>query len=173
MFSSSATVTNSEDGVVPFASTILKRYGEPSNMIFFKPASRNYDSFMNILSHSAHPIYSLPGLQHQTIARKSDGTQASEAWKQALAPGAATPPHYHECEEVICILEGMGEIAIEERREPFAADCTLILAPRVVHQITNTGGESMKLVAWLSESPARVFLPSGEQLALPWDGQGA
>jgi mannose-6-phosphate isomerase-like protein (cupin superfamily) len=81
--------------------------------------------------------------------------------------------HYYECEEVICILQGMGEIAIEDRKEAFAADCTLILPPRVVHQITNTGEENMRLVAWLSETPGRVFLPSGEQLALPWDGQDA
>jgi mannose-6-phosphate isomerase-like protein (cupin superfamily) len=84
---------------------------------------------MNILSHSAIPVYSLPGLQHQTIARKSDGTQAVETWKQTLAPGAATPPHFHECEEVIYILQGMGEIAIEGKTVPFAADCTLILPP--------------------------------------------
>jgi mannose-6-phosphate isomerase-like protein (cupin superfamily) len=140
-------------------------------MIFFKAQAGIYDLLMSILSHSAIPIYSLPGLQHQTIARKSNGTQASEAWKQTLAPGAATPPHFHECEEVICILQGKGEVAIEDKREPFAADCTLILSPRVVHQITNTGSENMKLVAWLSESPGRVFLPSGDQLALPWDGQ--
>ena len=128
---------------------------------------------MNILSHSAIPVYSLPGLQHQTIAGKSEGTHAMEAWKQALAPGAATPPHFHECEEVIYILQGMGEIAIEGKTVPFAADCTLIFPPRLVHQITNTGAENVRLVAWLSESPARVFLPSGERLALPWDSQGA
>ncbi|MGA7391253.1 MAG: cupin domain-containing protein [Terrimicrobiaceae bacterium] len=138
-------------------------------MIFFKAKGGNYDLLMNILSHSAIPVYSLPGLQHQTIARKSEGTDASEAWKQTLSPRAATPLHYHECEEVICILEGSGEISIDGRRELFAANCTLILPPRQVHQITNTGGENMSLIAWLSESPARVFLPSGEQMALPWD----
>jgi mannose-6-phosphate isomerase-like protein (cupin superfamily) len=124
---------------------------------------------MNILSRSAIPVYSLPGLQHQTIASKSDGTHAMEAWKQTPAPGAATPPHFHECEEVIYILQGMGEIAIEGKTVPFAADCTLILPPRQVHQITNTEPEDMQLAAWLSESPARAFLPSGELLALPWD----
>ena len=140
-------------------------------MIFFKAPAPAYDLLMNIMSHAAIPVYSLPGLEHQTIACKSDGTQASEAWKQTLAPGAATPPHFHECEEIVCILQGAGEIAIEERRERFAADCTLILAPRVVHQITNTGTENVKLVAWLAESPGRAFLPSGEQLVLPWDRQ--
>ena len=52
---------------------------------------------------------------------------------------------------------------------PFQADCTLIFPAGQVHQITNTGSETIRLTAWLSESPARVFLPSGERLMLPWD----
>ncbi|HEY5779709.1 MAG TPA: cupin domain-containing protein [Terrimicrobiaceae bacterium] len=111
----------------------------------------------------------MSGIQHQTIARRSDGTQAAEAWKQTLAPGAATPPHSHECEEVIYILQGKGEIAIEGKTMRFGADCTRILPPCQVRQITNTGPEDMRLAAWLSESPARAFLPTGERIALPWD----
>ena len=124
---------------------------------------------MNILSHFVIPVYSLPGLQHQTIASKSDGTHAVEVWKQTLAPGSATPPHFHECEEIIYVFQGMGEIAIEGKTLPFAADCTLFFPPRLVHQITNSGPDDMRLAAWFSESPARAFLPSGELLALPWD----
>lgn len=126
---------------------------------------------MNILSHWLIPTFSLPGIEHQTIAQRSYGTQSVEAWKQSLAPGAATPPHFHECEEVIYVMEGDGEIAIEGKTMPFQANCTLIVPPRLVHQITNTGSEAMRLAAWLSESPARVFLPSGERLVLPWESQ--
>ena len=124
---------------------------------------------MNILSHSSVPIFSLPGIEHQTIAHRSQGTQKVEAWKQSLAPGAATPPHFHECEEVIYVLAGNGEIASEGKTMPFQADCTLIFPACQVHQITNTGSETIRLAAWISESPARVFLPSGERLTLPWD----
>jgi mannose-6-phosphate isomerase-like protein (cupin superfamily) len=81
------------------------------------------------------------------------------------------PPHFHECEEVIYVLQGSGEIAAEGKTMPFSADCTLILPPGQVHQITKTRSEAIRLAAWLSESPARVFLPSGERLALPWDGE--
>jgi mannose-6-phosphate isomerase-like protein (cupin superfamily) len=124
---------------------------------------------MNILAHSSIPIFSLPGIEHQTIAQRSRGTQQVESWKQSLAPGAATPPHFHKCEEVVYVLAGNGEIAIEGKAIPFAADCTLILPAGQVHQITNTGSETLRLAAWLSESPARVFSPSGERLTLPWE----
>jgi mannose-6-phosphate isomerase-like protein (cupin superfamily) len=124
---------------------------------------------MNILAHSSIPIFSLPGLEHQTIAQRSQGTQQVEAWKQSLAPGAATPPHFHECEEVVYILEGSGAIVLEGKTTSFEADCTLIFPAGQVHQITNTGSETIRRAAWLSESPARVFLPSGERLRLPWE----
>jgi oxalate decarboxylase/phosphoglucose isomerase-like protein (cupin superfamily) len=61
-----------------------------------------------------------------------------------------------------------GEIASEGKTMPFQADCTLIPAGQM-HQITNTGSEPIRLAAWLSESSARVFSPSGERLTLPWD----
>ena len=89
-------------------------------------------------------------------------------WKQSLAPGAATPPHFHECEEVIYVLAGREKSPPKDKRCPFK-DCTLILPAGKVHQITNTGAETIRLAALLSESPARVFLPSGERLMLPWD----
>lgn len=132
------------------------------------PLGKQY-RFTNILSHSSVPVFSLPGIEHQIIAHRSQGTEKVEVWKQSLAPGAATPPHFHECEEVIYVLAGRGEITAEGQAMPFQADCTLILPAGKVHQITNTGAETIRLAALLSESPARVFLPSGERLMLPWD----
>jgi len=123
---------------------------------------------MNILSHSSLPVFSLPGIERQTIAHRSQGTEKVEVWKQSLAPGAATPPHFHECEEVIYVLAGREKSPPKDKRCPFK-DCTLILPAGKVHQITNTGAETIRLAALLSESPARVFLPSGERLMLPWD----
>jgi mannose-6-phosphate isomerase-like protein (cupin superfamily) len=131
-----------------------------------------------VLPDAAVPVFSLPGLTHQTVAGRSAGSggERLEVWKQTLAPGAATPPHFHECEEVVCVLEGSGEVLVGDdqsaeggKRIGFAAECTLVVPPRQVHQIINTGSVPMRLMASLSESPGRVFLPSGERLALPWE----
>ena len=112
------------------------------------PLGKQYRS-TNILSHSSVPVFSLPGIEHQTIAHRSQGTEKVEVWKQSLAPGAATPPHFHECEEVIYVLAGREKSPPKDKRCPFK-DCTLILPAGKVHQITNTG---LKLFGWLLCSP--------------------
>ena len=113
---------------------------------------------MNILSHSSLPVFSLPGIERQTIAHRSQGTEKVEVWKQSLAPGAATPPHFHECEEVIYVLAGRGEITAEGQAMPFQADCTLILPAGKVHQITNTGARNYSVGCFaLRESRSRVL----------------
>ncbi len=123
---------------------------------------------MNILNPSNIKTFSLPGIKHQTIAGHADGF-TTEVWKQVLVPGAATPPHFHECEEVICILQGTGEVVADGGKQSFTAESTLIFPPRLVHRLINTGATDLRLIAYLSESPARVFLPNGERLPLPWE----
>jgi ketosteroid isomerase-like protein len=87
---------------------------------------------------------------------------------QTLAPGGATPPHYHECEEVIVVLRGSGQFLIAGHTIDFGSGTTLVAEPKVVHQLTNTGSDEMFLIAGLSETPARVFAPDGSVMALPW-----
>ena len=127
---------------------------------------------MNIVPHASLTTFSLPGITHQTIAGQAQGSSL-EVWKQTLQPGAATPPHFHECLEIVCILQGGGELIVNGQSETFSAECTLIVPPRQVHQIINTGPTAMHLVASLAESPGRVFLPDGERLPLPWEAQCA
>ena len=123
---------------------------------------------MYIVPHASLATFSLPGINHQTIAGQAQGSNL-EVWKQTLQPGAATPPHFHECMEVIYILQGNGELMANGKTETFAAECTLVVPPRLVHQIINSGPTAIQLVASLSESPGRVFLPTGERLRLPWE----
>ena len=123
---------------------------------------------MTIVQADSVQSFALPGLQHRTLAGSSNGLSAVEVWSQTLSPGASTPPHYHECEEVVLIERGSGEAISGGQSRPFGTGATLIFAPREVHQIINSGSEEMALVATLSESPARVFTPAGEEMKLPW-----
>ena len=118
--------------------------------------------------NSNRPVFTLPGLRHQTLADGADGLTGLEVWYQSLDPGAATPPHYHECEEVIVIRSGRGRVVIAGEATAFGPDTTLTFAARIVHQIVNTSESEMTLFAVLSETPARVFTPDGELVALPW-----
>lgn len=87
---------------------------------------------------------------------------------QTLEPGASTPVHYHECEEVIVVLKGAGRLSLGEEVAEFGPGTTLTVAPRALHQLVNSGREAMFLMAVLSETPGRVFAPDGSVMALPW-----
>lgn len=85
-----------------------------------------------------------------------------------MAPGCATPPHRHDCEEVVLVVEGSGEVHIDGKVFPFGPDSTLVLPPNVPHRIFNTGSAPLKTVAAFSATPVGTFLPGGERLELPW-----
>ena len=50
----------------------------------------------------------------------------------------------------------------------FSPNHTLIITPKVVHQLINSGNEEILLLATFSSTPANVFTPQGEKLSLPW-----
>lgn len=124
---------------------------------------------MPIISDSGLAPYHLPGLEHRTLAGPAQGVQGFEVWKQTIEPGAATPVHRHACDEVIVVLSGTGACTIEGRTSAFAAGDTIVVPPDVVHQLVNTGGEPMLLVATFGMAPVKVCDESGEHLPLPWD----
>jgi quercetin dioxygenase-like cupin family protein len=124
---------------------------------------------MPVLSNAAIEKLTLPGLVHQTLAGPRQGARKMEVWMQTVEPGAGTPVHRHDCEEVIVVLTGSGICEIDGVASAFGAGATLVLEPNVVHRITNTGPDEMKLVAALSTTPVVVEAPDGARIHLPWD----
>ncbi|MCC7413916.1 MAG: cupin domain-containing protein [Gammaproteobacteria bacterium] len=114
------------------------------------------------------PPAGLPGLDHQTLAGAGNGLRHLSVWRQTIAAGAATPAHRHDCEEVIVVASGHGELHVEGRVYRFGADCTLVLPASVDHQLINTGSEPLHLIAALSMAPVQVLTPDGRALPLPW-----
>ena len=123
---------------------------------------------MAVVANDTRQVFEIPGIRHQTLASGADGLEGLEVWMQTLAPGAETPVHYHECEEVIVVHRGSGHAVVGGEAIPFGPNTTLAIPAKVIHQLVNGDGEEMMLVAALAETPARVFTPDGEPLALPW-----
>ncbi|MGH8742153.1 MAG: cupin domain-containing protein, partial [Burkholderiales bacterium] len=96
------------------------------------------------------------------------GLSRLSVWRQSMAPGCSTPLHQHDCEEVVLVVEGAGELHIGGRKIAFGPDTTLVLPPNVPHQIFNTGSVPLKTLAAFSATPVGTFLPDGAPLELPW-----
>jgi len=123
---------------------------------------------MSVINNSKIQQYTLPGLVHQTLASHNDGLKGTEVWMQTIEPGGETPIHYHDCEEVVVVIQGSGQFTKGEETTEFSSNHTLIIAPEVVHQLINSGNEEILLLATFSSTPANVFTAEGEKLPLPW-----
>lgn len=110
----------------------------------------------------------LPGLAHATWVGHDDGLSQLSLWRQTIAPGAATPPHSHDCDEVVLCLSGEGELLADGRSQRFGARSTLVLPRSGTHQILNTGTAPLEILGAFGGSPVATFGPDGGRLELPW-----
>jgi len=110
----------------------------------------------------------IPGVAHATWAGSRDGLRSLSLWRQSLAPGGATPPHSHTCEEIVLCLAGRGEIHIDGQVHAFGPQQTVLLPANVPHQIFNAGAEPLETAAVFAATPVPVLLPDGTALELPW-----
>lgn len=124
---------------------------------------------MHTQAIAATDAFHLPGIEHRTLAGAAQGLAALEVWHQRLDAGAATPPHSHDCDEVVVLLEGEAEVdeAGEVRR--IAAPATIVLPAGRPHRIVNAGSVPLWLVAAFAASPARALRPDGHPIPLPWE----
>lgn len=110
----------------------------------------------------------IPGLDHATWAGHDEGLTQISLWRQTLAPGAATPPHHHDCDEIVLCQAGAGELHVDGQVHRFGADCTLVLPRGRAHQIFNVGAIPMEILGVFGATPVATFFPDGEELELPW-----
>lgn len=113
-------------------------------------------------------VRNLPGIEHRTLAGGDDGLKRLSVWEQAITRGMLTPPHRHDCEEVVLVTKGRGELHIGGEVHSFAEADVLIIPANAEHQIVNSGNDTLKLIAALSSSPVVAHFPNGDVIPLPW-----
>ena len=123
---------------------------------------------MHVIENETLPEATLPGIDHKTLAGAAQGLAHLSVWRQAIAPGGATPPHRHDCEEVVIVEAGCGKLVGGGTTRTFGPDTTLVIPPNVDHQIVNIGDESLRMTAVFAMTPVAVFLTDGQPLPLPW-----
>lgn len=123
---------------------------------------------MHVIEQARPEASPIPGVAHATWAGQADGLQQLSVWRQSLAPGAATPPHSHGCDEVVLCLAGQGEVHSEGEVRRFGADSTVVLPGGRVHQLFNVGTQPLEIVGLFAATPVQTRLPDGSELPLPW-----
>ncbi|MDO9599085.1 MAG: cupin domain-containing protein [Azoarcus sp.] len=123
---------------------------------------------MNVIQNSELPRAALPGIENVTLAGSQNGLKQLSIWKNSIASGGATPPHRHDCEEVVLVVAGCGELHLDGQVHRFGPDTTLIVPRNAPHQILNVGDTALELIGVFSMTPVAVFFPDGQPIELPW-----
>jgi len=108
------------------------------------------------------------GIAHATLACAADGIHQLSVWRQVLDAGTATPPHSHECDEVVFCVSGRGEVHAEGMTRHFGAQSSVVLPKGLVHQLFNVGPMPLELIGIFGSTPVTTHLPDGQAIDLPW-----
>ena len=122
---------------------------------------------MQVVEHAGVKEFELMGNAMRGLATPSRGAKQLEVWWAKTAPGAATPVHRHDAEEIVVVLRGQGEARAGGATVKFSAPCTLILPGEQLHQLANTGREILEAIAVVPVG-SKVFDANGNEMPLPW-----
>ena len=123
---------------------------------------------MKVVNVADIPEFSIPGLNHRTLASAANGVTQGEVWLQSVEPGGATPMHQHDCEEVVITLSGRGACICGDERIEFGPNTVVTLKPNVPHQIINIGDTPLTGYGFFTMGPVVIEAPGGGAIAMPW-----
>ena len=105
---------------------------------------------MLIISHKSNlKVETLnTGRTRQWLAHKELGAECTALLENYLNPGGFVPLHYHNTEEVLVCLEGVGKIIVSSELYDFSCSCTVVVPAGLVHEIRNTGKERLRLLGF-------------------------
>jgi len=102
------------------------------------------------------------GRWFRVLVDAKTGCEQTTQFVGFIPPGRA-PDHFHEYEEVACILAGEGRLWSGRQSHPIAAGTCLYLPRRQPHCLENTGSDPLQLCGlfYPAGSPAVRYHPGG------------
>lgn len=83
----------------------------------------------------------------ELLAHRNSSIRNQSLAEARLAPGQSTTPHFHRrSEEIYYILSGEGQMRLAGEVRQVGGGDAIAIPPGVVHQLTNTGAEVLKLL---------------------------
>ncbi len=86
------------------------------------------------------------GATKKLLIGPQDGAPTFAVRLFTLTPGGHTPHHQHPFEHGVFVLEGKGELAVQDELYPLSPHTVAHVAPNEVHQFRNTGQEPLRFL---------------------------
>jgi quercetin dioxygenase-like cupin family protein len=121
---------------------------------------------MPVISSQDAPRYEVGGTRVVGLAAPSRGAQETCAWRLTLAPGASSPNHTLDREEVFVALSGEARATLDGMTHLVGEGDGLIVPAGVAFTIDNPGDEPFEAIACLPVGGRATV--AGESAAPPW-----
>lgn len=125
--------------------------------------------------HSDVPVCSvvegpLRGLRHRTVIDHATGASQLALWQEEHDSGFEVPLHWHDCEEIITVLDGEIEGRIGHRTWRIGPLESILIPPHAPHGFRVTSAGPVRLLALFSSSDPKIYRMDGKESCPPWMG---
>lgn len=123
---------------------------------------------MSVIRHEMLEYTETPnGNAALALATASRGTAEVSVIRQRQKPSGFNPPHTHDREEVLVLLEGRLDVTMNDATHTLSAGDAIIIPAHTPHHLRNAGPTNAE---WLLVAPAgyRFFHASGEEASPAW-----
>jgi len=113
------------------------------------------------------PAHELPGNRLRGLATPSRGSTEIMLWSHLAEAGGASPPHWHDCDQVIYVLSGVGRVIVGDDEHAVTAGDVIVAPARIPHQVIAAADEALDTIVAMLPS-LRTYRPDGSELDQPW-----
>ncbi len=124
-------------------------------------------SVMGVFHSEQLPVFELPGNRLRGLATRSRGSSEVALWNHALEPGAESPPHWHDHDQVIYVLAGTGRIVVGDEEVALTSGDVVVAPARIPHQVRAAADEGLDTLVAMPAT-LRTFRPDGSEIQQPW-----
>jgi mannose-6-phosphate isomerase-like protein (cupin superfamily) len=119
-----------------------------------------------VIANQDAPRFELAGTHVVGLASPSRGARETSAWRLSLMPGASSPDHTLDREEVFVALSGRASATLDGDTHEVCAGDALIVPAGVAFTIATEGEEPFEAVACLPVGGSATV--AGKTMTPPW-----
>jgi quercetin dioxygenase-like cupin family protein len=111
------------------------------------------------------------GIVNYPIATKKQGAKSIHSGLTRLPVGAVVPPHSHNTEEQVTVLEGRVRFVLGDQTHDCDAYDSTFISGGVVHEFSNIGDKpALVIVIYGSANVNRTFARTGQTVEIGSEG---
>lgn len=113
------------------------------------------------------PAHEIPGNTLRGLATPSRGSTEIMLWNHRAEAGSASPPHWHDHDQVIYVLSGSGRVVVGDEEFAVRAGDVIVAPANIPHQVHAAADEALDTIAAMSVA-LKTFSPDGSEIDQPW-----